>query len=120
MKFHEQNSRYSAFTLIEPLAVIAKIARSAARLPLVRASTKQPGYAPFLLLLMIVFLAGCATPSTISSRERERVAAYTTFSPDVKAVVNQGEIQAGMTADAVFIAWDRRRKSFRVETRPEP
>lgn len=27
MKFHEQNSRYSAFTLIEPLAVIAKIAK---------------------------------------------------------------------------------------------
>src|ERR1035441_5814429 len=101
MKFNEQNSRDSAFTLNEPLVVIASIARLAALLPPALASIKQRGYAPFILLLMIVLLAGCATPSTVASREQERVAAYSTFSLDVKALVNQGEITAGMTADAV-------------------
>jgi hypothetical protein len=105
MKFHEQNPKDSVFTLNEPLVVIASIARLAALLPPALASIKQRGYAPFILLLMIVLLAGCATPSTVASREQERVAAYTTFLPDIKALVNQGEIQAGMTADAVYIAW---------------
>ncbi len=90
MKFRKQNSKYSASTLIEPLTVIANATRSAA---------------PFILLLMIVFLAGCATPSTVSSREHERNAAYTAFPPDIKALVSQGEIKAGMTTDAVYIAW---------------
>ncbi len=105
MKFHEQNSRHSAFTLIEPLAVIANFVRWAARLSSALAGTKLRGYAPFTSLLLIVFLAGCATPNTVGSRERERVTAYTTFPPDIKALVNQGEIQAGMTDDAVYIAW---------------
>lgn len=105
MKFHEQNPKDSAFTLIELLEVIAHIAILAAPLPPALASTKQRGYAPFVLLLMIVFVAGCATPSTIGSREQERVAAYTAFSPAIKTLVNQGEIQAGMTPDAVYIAW---------------
>src|SRR5208283_1160360 len=105
MKFHEQNPEGSAFILIEPLVVIAYFARLAALLPPALASTKQRGYAPFVLLLMIVFVAGCATPSTVGSRERERVAAYTSFPPEIKALVNQGEIQAGITTDAVYIAW---------------
>jgi hypothetical protein len=105
MKFHEQNPKDSAFTLNEPLAVIASIARLAALLPPALARTRQRGYTPFILLLMIVFVAGCATPSTVDSREQERGAAYSTFSLDVKALVNQGEIKAGMTADAVYIAW---------------
>jgi hypothetical protein len=61
-------------------------------------------YTPFVLL-SIVFLAGCATPSTIGSREQERVAAYASFSPEIKKLVNQGGISAGMTTDAVYIAW---------------
>jgi hypothetical protein len=58
-----------------------------------------------LVLLAVVFLAGCATPSTIQSREKERAAVYASFSPEIKGLVDQGQIKAGMTTDAVYIAW---------------
>ncbi|MDE3066023.1 MAG: hypothetical protein KGJ60_00585 [Verrucomicrobiota bacterium] len=57
------------------------------------------------ILLSIGLLAGCATPSNIQSREQERAAAYASFSPEVKAMVDQGRIAVGMTPDAVYIAW---------------
>jgi hypothetical protein len=59
----------------------------------------------FLLLLSALILNGCATVSTIQSREKERASAYAAFSPEIKALVNQGRIEAGMTADEVYIAW---------------
>jgi len=48
---------------------------------------------------------GCATTSTIQSREQQRAAAYTAFPANIKALVNEGRIAAGMTPDAVYIAW---------------
>jgi hypothetical protein len=59
----------------------------------------------FLLVLSVLMMAGCATTSTIQSREKERAAAYAEFSPQTKALVNEGRITAGMTSDAVYIAW---------------
>lgn len=49
-------------------------------------------------------LAGCQS-STIESRRAERPAAYDALSPEIKALVDKGQIKVGMTEDAVFIAW---------------
>ena len=57
------------------------------------------------VVLILVLLAGCATPSTIESRRQAQAAAYASFSPETKALVDQGRIAAGMTTDAVYIAW---------------
>ena len=59
--------------------------------------------------ILIIFvsgalLMGCAT-STIESRKKERAAAYTAFPPEVKNFVDNGQIKAGMSEDAVYIAW---------------
>ncbi|MDB6111599.1 MAG: hypothetical protein JWR69_3349 [Pedosphaera sp.] len=55
-------------------------------------------------LLVIVLFAGCATP-TVESRKQERYAAYQALSPELKAAVDHGSIKAGMSMDAVYIAW---------------
>lgn len=64
----------------------------------------KPG---FFLPLAVLLLAGCASTGTIQSREQQRVAAYAAFSPQVKAMVNQGRIAVGMTPAAVYIAWGK-------------
>lgn len=51
-----------------------------------------------------LLLTSCAT-STIESRKTERAAAYTSLSPEMKTLVDQGQIKVGMTMDAVYIAW---------------
>jgi hypothetical protein len=56
-------------------------------------------------LLPVLLFTGCATTSTIQSREQERAAAYAAFPQNIKALVNEGRIAAGMTPDAVYIAW---------------
>lgn len=60
-----------------------------------------------LLLLLILALAGCATQSTVQTRIRERSAAFASFSPEVKSLVEQNRIQAGMDTNAVYIAWGK-------------
>ena len=60
----------------------------------------------FLLLSMGLLATGCAT-STIQSRTRERVAAYTALSPEWRDMVNQGQIKVGMPMDAVYVAWGK-------------
>ena len=52
----------------------------------------------------LILLTGCAT-STIDSRRAERPAAYADLAPPEKALVDQGNIKVGMSADAVYIAW---------------
>jgi Prokaryotic membrane lipoprotein lipid attachment site len=59
------------------------------------------------LLVSVLLLAGCATSNTIQSREKERAAAYASFSPEIKALVTQGRIAVGMPPAAVYIAWGR-------------
>lgn len=57
-----------------------------------------------LVLAASLLAAGCAT-STIESRRQERLAAYTALPADQRALVDEGRIQIGMNADAVFISW---------------
>jgi hypothetical protein len=56
------------------------------------------------ILATALLLAGCAT-STIETRKRARAATYTALPPDVKSLVDNGQIKAGMSEDAVYIAW---------------
>ena len=56
------------------------------------------------LLLAGLVLAGCAT-STVMSRKQERYAAYEALTPEMRSLVDQGQIKIGMTMDAVYIAW---------------
>jgi hypothetical protein len=57
-----------------------------------------------VLLLAGLVLAGCAT-STVMSRKQERYAAYQALTPEMRGLVDQGQIKVGMTMDAVYIAW---------------
>lgn len=62
-----------------------------------------------VLILLVCsgpFLAGCAT-STIEDRRTERASAYGALSGDHKSLVDEGEIEAGMSEDAVYIAWGK-------------
>jgi hypothetical protein len=55
-------------------------------------------------LFLLLLLTACAT-SSIPKREHERAAAYAQLSPEMRALVDQGQIKVGMPADAVYIAW---------------
>jgi hypothetical protein len=57
-----------------------------------------------VLALAGLILAGCAT-STVQSRKQERYAAYEALTPEMRGLVDQGQIKVGMTPDAVYIAW---------------
>ena len=57
-----------------------------------------------LLSLGLLLVAGCST-STVDSRRKERAAAYSTLTPEEKELVDRGQIQTGMSQDAVYIAW---------------
>jgi len=56
------------------------------------------------ILLAGLVLAGCAT-STVMSRKQERYAAYEALTPEMRGLVDQGQIKVGMTTDAIYIAW---------------
>ena len=58
------------------------------------------------ILLMTLALTGCAT-STVESRKHERMAAYSSLSPEMKSLVDQKRIKVGMSMDAVYIAWGK-------------
>jgi len=53
----------------------------------------------------ILLVAGCATTSSIQSRKVERSAACASLAPEMKSLVDAGQIKAGMTQDAVYMAW---------------
>jgi len=73
-----------------------------------------------LLLLFAFFALGCATPSTVETRKQERYSAYTALSPEQRALVDQGHIQIGLPADAVYIAWGRPSQVITGETPAGP
>ena len=50
--------------------------------------------------------SGCAT-STVESRRQERSLGYSSLSPELRALVDQGRIKVGMTMDAVYVAWGK-------------
>ena len=56
-----------------------------------------------LVLIAAALVTGCA--ATIESRKKERAAAYTQFSPEIRQLVDAGQIKVGMSPDAVYIAW---------------
>lgn len=57
------------------------------------------------VILAALLITGCATPSTVETRKQERAAAYAELSPEMRALVDQGQIKVGMPEDAVYIAW---------------
>ncbi len=57
-----------------------------------------------LLLIGCLLLVGCAT-STVATRKKERQVAYNALTPEEKELVDKGQIQTGMSQDAVYIAW---------------
>jgi len=57
-----------------------------------------------LLLIGCLLLVGCAT-STVETRKKERQVAYNALTPEEKELVDKGQIQTGMSQDAVYIAW---------------
>lgn len=60
-----------------------------------------------LVLLAGLLLAGCATKNTIDTRKQERYAAYSALTPEQRALVDSGQIAAGMNMDVVYIAWGK-------------
>lgn len=50
----------------------------------------------------LLFLVGC---STVQTRINERPEAFHRMSPSDQALVSQGQIRAGLSQDAVYIAW---------------
>ncbi len=59
-------------------------------------------------LALLAWLAvGCATSSTVQTRKQERYAAYEALTPELKSAVDLGEVRAGMSMDAVYIAWGK-------------
>lgn len=60
----------------------------------------------FLLLACLgLLLGGCATKSSPAARRAERPAAYSALTPEMRTLVDAGQIRVGMSADAVYIAW---------------
>jgi hypothetical protein len=60
----------------------------------------------FLIVLASSLLAGCAG-NNIEGRKRERAAAYAGLPPAQQQLIDQGRIDVGMSADAVYIAWGK-------------
>ena len=59
-----------------------------------------------LLQVAVTALAmvGCATRSTIQSRIAERRDSYANLAADDRAVIDKGDLRAGLSEDAVYIA----------------
>ena len=57
-----------------------------------------------VILLAGLVLTGCAT-STVQSRKQQRYGAYEALTPEMRGLVDQGQIKVGMPMDAVYIAW---------------
>jgi len=57
-----------------------------------------------VILLAGVVLTGCAI-STVQSRKQQRYGAYEALTPEMRGLVDQGQIKVGMPMDAVYIAW---------------
>ncbi len=58
------------------------------------------------LLVVVGILSGCAT-STLETRKQERWSAYAALSEEERRLVDTGQIQTGMSEDAVFLSWGK-------------
>lgn len=70
-------------------------------------------------LSLILLLAGCATNS-VESRKKEKRVAYQGLSPGFKALVDQGQIEKGMSEEAVYVAWGKPTEILEMETAQGP
>ena len=61
----------------------------------------------FAALMLIAFAAGCATTNKIEKRKQEKYSAYAALSPEMRELVDKGQIAVGMPMDAVHIAWGK-------------
>lgn len=62
----------------------------------------------FATIWLVVLAVGCATTkSTIESRKAERAEDYAKLSAEHRSLVDQGQIKAGLSEAAVFIAWGK-------------
>lgn len=59
-------------------------------------------YLALLLLFLAMLIQGC---SAIDSRIQERQAEFNTYSPDIQALIKNGQIRPGFTETQVYIAW---------------
>jgi hypothetical protein len=66
--------------------------------------TLNPWKSFSLLLLAGLLLAGCAANS-VATRKKERPAVYEALSPEMRLLVDQGQITRGLDTNAVYIAW---------------
>ena len=67
------------------------------------------------LAVCVLLTGGCAR-NTIENRIKERRGAYASFTPEIKSMVDQGQIKVGMPMDAVYIAWGKPSQQFTQET----
>ena len=67
------------------------------------------------LLVALFLLTGCHS-STVESRREEKMATYAALSPEMKQLVDGGQIRVGMPADAVYIAWGAPSEILQSET----
>jgi len=63
-----------------------------------------------VLVALLVWLTGCASPAAtdprmISKRKAERPTAYAALPPEHQSLIDQGQIRIGMSEDAVYLAW---------------
>jgi hypothetical protein len=60
----------------------------------------------FAAMFAILLATGCAT-QTVQSRIHEKNAEYSALPPELKSAVDQGRVIAGMSMDAVYMAWGK-------------
>jgi hypothetical protein len=75
----------------------------------------------FICLLAFLWcVMGCATKTTIQSRQQERSGAYAALTPEQRALIDQGQIKSGMSEDAVYVAWGRPSELLKGESGGNP
>ena len=67
------------------------------------------------VILLTLFLAACKT-STVESRRQEKTSSYNSLAPELRALVDKGQIKVGLSADAVYIAWGAPSQILQGET----
>jgi hypothetical protein len=71
----------------------------------VRLNTVKQSLIPLLLApVMTLILTACST-STIETRRTEKMSSYQALSPEMRSLVDRGQIKVGMPADAIYISW---------------
>ena len=61
----------------------------------------------WLAAAVAMTVMGCATKSTVESRQAERAMAFASLPTDQQQLVAEGQVAVGMPEDAVYIAWGK-------------